>query len=428
MTALATTAASASVLCADVAELMTIPLAPLSETELLDLLRLAEQARRQLEHLDHLLIAEVEARNVPARYVLRGTSYFLAGLLNLSPAESSQRTRRARELAPRLALTGDRLEPRLPATAAARADGAITAQHADVIAHAIDKVRSSLSVTETSDAEFFLVEQARLFDAKVLSGIARRLVDTLCPDGRLADEREQQRRRRLTCLPNGDGMYRINGDLDSETAALALTVLHSLGAPKPTDAGGPDERNAGQRLHDAFRSVLKLALRSGELPTSGGVPATVLITMTAEQFESGTGLATTGFDQQLRVDQALRLAGEASIAWVVHGSSGAVLRYGRTRRLATASQTLALIARDQGCTFPGCTDPPEWTEKHHITPWAQGGSTDLDNLCLLCDFHHDRFEKQGWRITMLEGVPWFVPPAWLDAEQTPRRNVRLSRQ
>ena len=415
---------SAAVLCADVTELMAIPLSPLSETELLDLLRLAEQARRQLEHLDQLLIAEVEARNVPARHVLRGTSYFLAGLLNLSPAESSLRTRRARALAPRLSLTGDLLEPLLPATADARAAGAITAQHADVIANAIDKVRGSLSAAEVSDAESFLVEQAQIFDARVLSGIARRLIDTLCPDGRLADEREQQRRRRLTCLPSGDGMYRINGDLDSETAALALTVLHSLAAPKPTDAGGPDERSSGQRLHDAFRSVLKLALRAGELPTSGGVPATVLITMTAEQFESGTGLVTSSFDQSLRVDQALRLAGEASIAWVVHNSRGGILNYGTTRRVASDKQTLALIARDQGCAFPGCTDPPEWTEKHHITPWAQGGSTDLDNLCLLCDFHHDRFDRQGWQITMLDGVPWFVPPAWLDAEQTPRRNHR----
>ncbi len=423
-----TPVASAAALCADVTGLMAIPLSPLGETELLDLLRLAEQARRQLEHLDQLLIAEVEARNVPARYVLRGTSYFLAGLLDLSPAESALRTRRARELAPRVSLTGDRLEPRLPAAAAARADGAITAQHADVIAGAIDKVRGSLGVAEVSDAECFLVEQARHFDAKLLSGIARRLIDTLCPDGRLADEREQQRRRRLTCVASGDGMYRINGDLDSETAALALSVLHSLAAPRPTDAGGPDERNAGQRLHDAFRSVLKLALRSGELPASGGVPATVLITMTAEQFESGTGLVTSSFGQPLRVDQALRLAGEASIAWVVHNSRGGILNYGTTRRVATDKQTLALIARDQGCAFPGCTDPPEWTEKHHITPWARGGPTDLDNLCLLCDFHHDRFDKQGWSITMIDDVPWFVPPAWLDAEQKPRRNIRATRR
>jgi len=391
-------------------------------------MRLAERARRQLEHLDQLLIAEVEARALPARYVLRGTSHFLAGLLNLSPAESALRTRRPRDLAPRVALTGDRLEPRLPATAAALADSAITTRQADVIAAALDKVRGSLSVAEFSDAECFLAEQARLFDARLLSGIAQRLIDTLCPDGRLATEHDQPRRRRLACVPNGDGMYRLSGDLDGETAALALSVLHSLGAPRPTDAGGRDERTAGQRLHDAFRSVLTLALRSGELPASGGVPATVLITMTAEQFESGTGLVSTGFGQLLHVDQAMRVADQASIAWVVHGSRGGVLNYGTTRRVASDKQTLALIARDQGCTFPGCTDPPEWTEKHHIVAWAQGGSTDLDNLCLLCGYHHDRIDTGGWQITMRDGVPWFVPPAWIDAEQKPRRNQQLTRR
>jgi len=220
----------------------------------------------------------------------------------------------------------------------------------------------------------------------VLAGIAKQLVETLDPDGRLADEQSQRRRRFLSCLPRGDGMYRLTADLDTETAALAMTVLHSLAAPQPTKPAAPgdvgetgqhgecgangerDERTPGQRLHDAFRAVLKLALRSGELPTSGGVPATVLITMTAQQFETGTGLASTSYGQKLSVAQALRLADQASIAWIVHNSKGGILNYGTTRRTASTTQTLALIARDQGCAFPGCTDPPEWTEKHHITP------------------------------------------------------------
>jgi hypothetical protein len=96
----------------------------------------------------------------------------LAGLLSLSPGESSRRVRQARELGPRITLTGDRLEPLLPATAAARADGAITAQHADVIARAVGKVRGQLAPGELAEVECFLVEQAQLFDAKVLFGIA----------------------------------------------------------------------------------------------------------------------------------------------------------------------------------------------------------------------------------------------------------------
>jgi hypothetical protein len=336
----------------------------------------------------------------------------------------------------------------LPLVSAARVDGAITARHVDVILRALGTLRAaSLPVDEQAEAEAFLVEQALCFDPGTLAGIARQLLDTLNPDGRLADSDSQRRRRFLSCLPRGDGMYRLTADLDTETAALALTVLHSLAAPQPTqartgtvdaDAGDAekhdqpaavgkterDERTAGQRLHDAFRSVLKLALRAGGLPVSGGVPATVLITMTAHQFETRTGLATTSYGQKLTVDQAMRLADEASIAWIVHNSRGGILNYGTTRRTASTTQTLALIARDKGCSFPGCTDPPEWTEKHHITPWSQGGQTDLDNLCLLCDHHHDRINTGGWRIQVKDGMPWFTPPPWIDPTQQPQRNTR----
>jgi len=304
-----------------------------------------------------------------------------------------------------------------------------------------------------AEAETFLVAQAQHLHAAALAGVAKQLVDTLDPDGVLEDQERQQRLRFLSCVPTGAGMHRLTGDLDAETAALAMTVLHSLAAPKTgratadgatadgttaTEATGTgatgtgatgagatadrDERTAGQRMHDALRSVLKLALRSGELPQSGGIPATVLITMTAQEFTSGTGLATTSFGQKLPVAQALRLADQACLGWVVHNSTGGVINYGRSQRVADRRQTLALIARDGGCAFPGCTDPPEWTERHHIIPWSRGGPTDVDNLCLLCDFHHDRIDTHGWTIHMHQGVPWFTPPAWIDPEQKPRRN------
>nr|MDQ2957487.1 HNH endonuclease [Actinomycetota bacterium] len=414
--------ARAGAVLAAVTDVLECSLAGLSEDELLDVVRVMERARRKVEAFDHAAIAELEARNLPGRYVVRGSRQFLAGLLNLSPAEASSRVRQAHELGPRVTVTGDRLEPLLPLTAQARAEGAITGKQVEVIIHAITKLRAAeLPVEELAEAEAFLVEQAHTFDAQVLAGIARQLVDTLDPDGQLVDDRRQQRLRSLHCVPNGDGMYRLTGDLDAETSALAMTVLHSLSAPKTTD-GDRDERSPSQRLHDAFRSVLKLALRSGQLPASGGIPATVLITMTAEQFETRTGLAATSFGQKLTVDQALRIADQASIAWIVHNSAGGILSYGRTRRIATQGQTLALIARDKGCSFPGCTDPPEWTERHHIKPWTTGGTTDLGNMCLLCDHHHDRINTHQWRITMKNNVPWFTPPPWQDPTQTPQRN------
>ena len=116
--------ALAAALPGTVAELVECTFAAVTDDDLLEVIRQAEQARRQLEALDAVVIAELEARNLPGRYVLRGSRQFLAGLLNLSPAESSARVRQAHDLGPRTTLTGERLPPLLPATAAARADGA----------------------------------------------------------------------------------------------------------------------------------------------------------------------------------------------------------------------------------------------------------------------------------------------------------------
>jgi hypothetical protein len=417
--------AKAGTALATVSDLISSDLSVLTEDQLLELVRTVERIRRKVEAFDNVTIPELEARGIPARYVMRSTSQFVAGLLNLSPSESKPRVKQAHELGVRVQLSGQVDPPLLPGLAAARTDGAVSVKQADVIIRCLGKLRgSSLPAEELAKAETFLVEQAELFDAGTLAGIAKQLLDTLLPDGTLTDERWQQRHRFLSCVPNGDGMHRLTADLDSETAALALAVLHSLAAPKPRSDGDPDERTAGQRMHDAFRSMLKIAQRSAELPKSAGLPATVLITMTAEQFESRTGLAVTSFGQRLSVDQALRIADQACIAWVVHNSKGGVLNYGTTQRCATEKQTLALVARDKGCAFPACTDPPEWTEKHHVVPWSEGGRTDVDNLVLLCDHHHDRIDTGGWQIAMRDGVPWFIPPAWLDPHQEPRRNLR----
>jgi hypothetical protein len=201
-------------------------------------------------------------------------------------------------------------------------------------------------------------------------------------------------------------------------------VLGALAAPRPDDDTGPDLRSAGQRRHDALGQILDLALRAEDLRESAGTPVSVHVVMTAEQFETRTGHARTSYGQPIRIEQALRMADQGALEWLVHNSHGGILNYGRTRRLATAAQTDALITRDGGCAFPSCDQPPEWCQRHHIIPWADGGATNLDNLVLLCPYHHARHLHQGWRIEVRHGVPWFIPPPLIDPEQKPLRNLR----
>ena len=99
----------------------------------------------------------------------------------------------------------------------------------------------------------------------------------------------------------------------------------------------------------------------------------------------------------------------------------------RTRRIATTAQTLALIARDAGCSFPGCNIAPQWCERHHVIAWYDGGDTNLANLTLVCSYHHHQFAQRGWQCRINDdGLPVWIPPKWIDRQQRPILNARIT--
>ncbi len=83
---------------------------------------------------------------------------------------------------------------------------------------------------------------------------------------------------------------------------------------------------------------------------------------------------------------------------MTHDSGGGVLDVGRKRRTLPAALRRALEARDGGCRFPGCG--VRHTDAHHITHWARGGPTKLDNLVLLCRLHHRAVHEGGWGVRL----------------------------
>jgi hypothetical protein len=123
------------------------------------------------------------------------------------------------------------------------------------------------------------------------------------------------------------------------------------------------------------------------------------------------------------------MACDARVLPAVLGGDGQVLDLGRSRRLFTGPIRRALILRDRGCAFPGCDRPPRWAEAHHLTGWADGGETSLANACLLCRHHHRTVHHGGWQVRLgSDGRPEFLPPAILDPERRPRRNVYHHRE
>lgn len=129
-----------------------------------------------------------------------------------------------------------------------------------------------------------------------------------------------------------------------------------------------------------------------------------------------------------------RLCCDAEILPVVLGSGSEVVDLGRTVRLVTPELRSALVARDGGCSFPGCGVPEERCEAHHLVPWWAGGATNLDNLVLLCPHHHALVEPSRffpgrgdppdrWQIRLAaDGIPEVVPPRRVDPERRPIRN------
>nr|MDT0663721.1 hypothetical protein [Micromonospora sp. DSM 115978] len=74
-------------------------------------------------------------------------------------------------------------------------------------------------------------------------------------------------------------------------------------------------------------------------------------------------------------------------------------------------------------------EPPTWCETHHVAHWTRDhGDTKLDNLVLLCRHHHRAVHHHGWDVTIApDGLPEFLPPAWIDPHRTPRRNPHRRR-
>ncbi|MCR1781964.1 HNH endonuclease, partial [Nocardioides carbamazepini] len=107
-----------------------------------------------------------------------------------------------------------------------------------------------------------------------------------------------------------------------------------------------------------------------------------------------------------------RMACDAEIIPGVLGAHGQVLDVGRAQRLVTAAIWIALVIRDRHCSFPGCTRMPLACDAHHITHWADGGTTSLDNLVMLCRHHHVLIHHTPWivHIDHDTGQPVWTPP------------------
>jgi Domain of unknown function (DUF222)/HNH endonuclease len=456
-------AAAVRQLTAGVDALLQVPL-ELEPEAVPALLALVEVQRRRLEAVDQRLLAVVSRQ---------GRAESVPALLCIDQREARARMARAVDLGPRQALTGEVLPPVLARTAAAVARGAVSAAQVDVIIGCVERIPASAPASAWPVAEQLLIEAARFEAPRELARTAQALLARLDPDGVEPVEDRIERQRAFSLVKHRDGSASPRGTWTAELSAYWEAILDSLAAPQPA-GDQPDQRSASQRRHDAMLEVAQRVLRSGELPSTAGVPVTVLATTTIGELataagyppdprtgtgsgcsasagrdpETGAGgldpdgavagsgldldgllgadsaaLATLGHGQIVSARTLLAMACEAQVVPVVFNEAGGIMAYGATRRLASPGQRLALAARDGGCCFPGCDRPAAWSEVHHIVPWLIEQRTDIDNLCLLCPHHHRSFDKAGWQVHLEHGTPYWIPPPWIDHQRQPRRNT-----
>jgi Domain of unknown function (DUF222)/HNH endonuclease len=81
-------------------------------------------------------------------------------------------------------------------------------------------------------------------------------------------------------------------------------------------------------------------------------------------------------------------------------SASAVLDYGIAERTPPRDLFRAVAARDRGCRFPGCHRKVAFTQAHHILYWEDKGPTRIENLLLLCSYHHHLIHRQQWHIRL----------------------------
>ena len=224
-------------------------------------------------------------------------------------------------------------------------------------------------------------------------------------------QRREDRLKHGTSLSqpfDDDGMAEYRLRLDPEGSAVLEAILGPLAAPQPSTEHGSDTRTSDQRRADALVEVCRRAAAAG-----GSAPATakaaVVVTMGFQDLLERTGAGTTLTGELLAPETVRRMACDDAIIPAVLGPKGQILDLGRTTRLVTAKQFLALSLRDRGCTFPGCSRPPGWCHGHHVISWLDGGPTDPPNLALLCPRHHTIVHQKGYTATVTAfGVTWHL--------------------
>ncbi len=312
--------------------------------------------------------------------------------------------------------------PRYPAVAEAALAGDLSVDAAGLITAGLETLADRVPSEQLHDLERRLVDKAVHLAAHEVRRLVATTVARADLDGHEERERRQHAERYLAWKEDHTGMVIFTGKLDAVTAAPIRTaieqmVTHAFRARRDQDPAAQDQRSVGQMRADSLFELCRHALGCKETNKSG-IRTTLVVRVNRRDLDTGRGLGRIdGINQPVSVGQLRRLAGDAGMVPEVLGDQGEVLDLGRTVRLLTPAQRLALVERDGGCAK--CHAPPEHCEAHHIRWWEKGGPTNLSNGVMLCTRCHHDVHRQGWGIRVHPGGVDFIPPPTIDPARRP---------
>ena len=287
----------------------------------------------------------------------------------------------------------------MPETAGALADGAITPQHARMIADAAE---------DTAIDESELLAAAVSEPTDVFGRTLRQHVNERTAAEDLEERRKRQRaRREVSITKQPDGMYKLFGTFDPVAGARIEGALAAMAKQIRHDENPNRRATPAQRYADALETLIT---RPGT-GTGGKAQRTTLVVVADydtvagaldnPRLVDGTPLAPSEF---------LQIALEADILPALFNTKGQPLWLGHKYRHATTAQRIALAVRDRGCVICGAAN--SFCQAHHVIFWEHGGPTDIDNLVLLCsDCHHHRIHELGADLTRHpDGTYTLQPP------------------
>ena len=250
-------------------------------------------------------------------------------------------------------------------------------------------------------------EQQLITWAAQVSCAAVRHRGDLQTQSRIDEVVEADRSRFVSWWYSGDGQrFGLEADLPAAQGAIVARAIERVAESIPWMPGEEDPSSAPARRADAL-----VALASASLAADPDQDrATVVVHARLEALSENSGGCEIENGPVLHPEIVRRLLCNARVQTVVEDPAGNVLGVGRMTREPSAWMVRQVRYRDRECRFPGC-GAKRFTEAHHLVFWRHGGHTELDNLLLICSFHHRLVHEHGWSVARSPDrtIRWFRP-------------------